>query len=100
MLGKAVSNVFDTENRRVSVFIMIGALLFFVSDFMLMIYLFAGKILIFDIICIMTYYPAEIILALSILYVAKNFCGRSLEIEDFRELKRQPDDLDANEEQN
>lgn len=84
MLGKAIGNVFLTDNRKVHLLIMIGASLFFVSDFMLMIYLFAGKILVFDILSIATYYFAEFLLAFSIFYVATKFVGRSFEIDDLR----------------
>ena len=86
MLGKAVGNVFLTENRQVHLIIMLGALLFFVSDFMLMIYLFGGKFIVFDILCLATYYPAEFLLAFTIFYVATNFNGRSFEIDDIKNM--------------
>ncbi|GEM_PF-177381 len=86
MLGKAVGNVFFAENRQVHLLIMLGALLFFVSDFMLMIYLFGGKFIVFDILCLATYYPAEFLLAFSIFYVATNFTGRSLEVDDIKNM--------------
>lgn len=84
MLGKAIGNAFLPDNRKAHTLIMIGASLFFVSDFMLMLYLFAGKILVFDILCLTTYYPAEFLLAFSIFYVATKFVGRAFEIEDLR----------------
>lgn len=96
MLGKAVSNVFLVENRSVHLLIMLGAVLFFASDFMLMLYLFAGKAIVFDILCLSTYYPAEFLLAFSILFVAQNFAGRGLEMRDIKnmgmvdELETQP----------
>lgn len=84
MIGKAIGNVFIPENRNVHLLIMSGASLFFFSDFMLMLFLFAGKIAVFDILCLATYYPAEFLLAFSIFYTVNFFGGRGLEMEDFR----------------
>ena len=66
MLGKAISNVFEPNHRAVNIVIAAGALLFFISDFMLLFHVFGSGALVFDIICLVTYYPAEFILALSI----------------------------------
>ena len=66
MLGKAISNVFEPNYRAVNIVIAAGALLFFISDFMLLFHVFGSGALVFDIICLVTYYPAEFILALSI----------------------------------
>lgn len=67
MLGKAISNlVCDKENKLNNALILVGAGLFFFSDLMLLFHVFGTKELIFDIFCLVTYYPAEFLLAFSI----------------------------------
>ncbi len=70
MLGKAISNfAFDKENRGQNFIIILGSLLFFLSDLMLLFNVFStisDPHNIFDIICLVLYYPAEILLASSI----------------------------------
>lgn len=73
MLGKSVSNAFNVNNRWFFVLVSVGAALFFVSDLMLLFYIFAGKLKILDILCLSTYYPAEIVLAFSIFACAVGF---------------------------
>lgn len=68
MLGKAISNILLKENRVLNLIILIGASLFFFSDLMLLFHIFGTGGLIFDILCLVTYYPAEFILAFSIFY--------------------------------
>ena len=70
MLGKALSNVFESNNKPQNIVIFVGALLFFVSDLMLVFYLFARRVMVFDILCLAAYYPAEFILAFSIFFVS------------------------------
>jgi len=71
MLGKAVSNLFvKSKNRLLNIIITIGAFLFFFSDMMLVFYNWGGKVIIFDHLCLATYYPAEFILACSLFLVA------------------------------
>lgn len=68
MLGKAISNF--ARNRSFSnLLIGLGSLLFFVSDLMLLLGSFGG----IDVscMCLATYYPAEVILALSIMFTGK-----------------------------
>lgn len=77
MLGKAVSNLFKKQNFKECLVIFIGALLFFVSDAMLLFYVFAHKVFVFDLICLLTYYPAEFILAFSIYFAGVNFVKKS-----------------------
>lgn len=67
MLGKAVSN-FIFNKSITSIIILIGAGLFFFSDLMLLIFRFAHRFMIFDWLCVMTYYPAEFLLAFSIFF--------------------------------
>lgn len=72
MLGKAISNfAFCKENKIQNLIIMIGSILFFLSDLMLLFNVFSNIVdpyRIFDIICLVLYYPAEILLATSIYY--------------------------------
>lgn len=77
MMGKALSNMFCKNNLLIYSVILLGAGLFFISDLMLMFYLFAGRAVVFDIICLATYYPAEFILALSIYLVANKLMSTS-----------------------
>ncbi len=71
MLGKAISNVFGKEYRAENILIMIGSLLFFLSDMMLLFNNFTDFSNVFGILCLVLYYPAEIILAGSIYYSNK-----------------------------
>ena len=64
MLGKAVSN-FLRENNFVNRIIVVGSILFFFSDLMLVLRLFAG-IEKASYLCLGTYYPAQFLLAFSL----------------------------------
>lgn len=66
MVGKAISNYINHKST-LTLIIMIGSILFMVSDFMLLLNVFADLHRIFGILCLATYYPAECILAYSIL---------------------------------
>lgn len=67
MLGKSISNIIrDRENKLINIVILLGASLFFFSDAMLLFYVFGNAPLVFDYLCIGTYYPAQILLAFSI----------------------------------
>ena len=68
MLGKSISNLFVKNNQGGNFLIMLGSLLFFLSDMMLLFNVFANVSRAFDIACLVLYYPAEIILATSIYY--------------------------------
>lgn len=72
MLGKAISNfAFCKENKIQNLIIMLGSILFFLSDLMLLFNVFSNVVdpyRIFDTICLILYYPAEILLATSIYY--------------------------------
>ena len=68
MLGKSVSNLFVKKYQGGNFLIMLGSLLFFLSDLMLLFNVFADVSRAFDIACLILYYPAEIILATSIYY--------------------------------
>jgi len=66
MLGKAMGNYFAHKNVA-NLISFLGALFFFFSDMMLLFFNFAGRQIIFDYFCIYTYFPAEFMLALSLL---------------------------------
>ena len=76
MVGKAVSNYIQDRSVQ-NLIILIGSILFFVSDFMLLLNLFSTiKIRVFGqslfrLLCLTTYYPAEFMLAHSIAYNKK-----------------------------
>lgn len=65
MVGKALSNLIRMPNI-LNLIILLGSALFFLSDLMLLIYVFGGNQIVFDIICLATYYPAECLLAYSL----------------------------------
>lgn len=72
MVGKAISNLLK-ENNIVNMIIVIGSVLFFISDFMLMLSLF-GDISVASYLCLGTYYPAQFLLAFSLfVYASINF---------------------------
>ena len=68
MVGKAISNLLKEKNQ-VNIIIAIGSILFFISDFMLMLDLFGG-ISIASYLCLSTYYPAQFLLAMSLFIYA------------------------------
>lgn len=65
MVGKAVENLIRQINTR-NVLIVIGSFLFFFSDCMLLLNAFTDIVKVFSVLCLATYYPAQIILAISI----------------------------------
>ncbi|MBQ8444088.1 MAG: lysoplasmalogenase [Clostridia bacterium] len=72
MLGKAVTNLIRERNI-INLIILIGSVLFFFSDLMLLFDNFsiieAGQT--FGNLCLATYYPAEILLAISLIFLPK-----------------------------
>lgn len=66
MTGKAISNYIQTKNI-LFLLLMIGSVLFLFSDLMLLFNVFANAPRIIGILCLATYYPAECILAHSII---------------------------------
>jgi len=72
MLGKALSNLFVKDMPTLSKWIIfIGSLMFFLSDLFLLFYMFGGKLIVFDNLCLGFYYPAEVLLATSIYYASR-----------------------------
>ena len=70
MVGKSISNYIQDKNL-LHLIILIGSLLFMFSDFMLLLNVFANLPRIVGILCLASYYPAECILAYSILLTKK-----------------------------
>ena len=66
MVGKSISNLVQEKNL-LNILLVVGSCLFFFSDLMLLLNVFADLPLIFDILCLATYYPAQAILAHSII---------------------------------
>ena len=76
MVGKAISNWMDgllkeKKSKPLELVIVLGSLLFFFSDCMLLLNVFADFPKVVDVLCLATYYPAQILLATSI-YIYKN----------------------------
>ena len=65
MLGKAISNLIN-EPKKIYLIIAIGSFLFFFSDLMLLFHVFSNVSKVFDDLCLITYYPAQAILASTI----------------------------------
>lgn len=64
MLGKSITN-YIKEKSKLNLILLIGSVLFTFSDFMLLLNVFANLPRIVGILCLVSYYPAEIFLALS-----------------------------------
>lgn len=67
MVGKAIS-IYVSEKSMYRLIIMIGTILFFFSDLMLLFNVFSDVSRVFGVLCLATYYPAEFLLAFSILF--------------------------------
>ncbi len=70
MVGKAISNLVEKRTLQ-NVLIVIGSILFFFSDLMLLLNIFASLSKVVGVLCLATYYPAEFLLAFSI-FIHKN----------------------------
>ena len=68
MVGKTISNLLK-ENNHVNIIIVVGSILFFISDLMLVLDLF-GDIPVASYLCLGTYYPAQFLLAFSLFVYA------------------------------
>lgn len=65
MVGKTISNLIQKRTLS-NIIITIGSMLFFISDLMLLIDQFSNAPRLFGVLCLATYYPAQILLAYSI----------------------------------
>ena len=70
MVGKAISNLV-IKNNNITKVVLLGSILFLTSDAMLLLDIF-GSIPLTGYICLSTYYPAQFLLALSILIYSNN----------------------------
>ncbi len=70
MVGKSISDAIRSRNV-LNIIIMAGSVLFWISDFALMFYIF-GNIGFANYICLFTYYPAQFILAMTPLIFANS----------------------------
>ena len=83
MVGKAISNLLSEKNNTNKI-IVIGSILFFISDFMLMLDVF-GNIKVASYLCLGTYYPAQFLLGFSVLiYGNMNISGKIKNIKFFK----------------
>ena len=71
MMGKTISNLIREKSKK-NLLLVIGSVLFTLSDLVLLFRLFAGAPRIFSILCVALYYPAEFFLAYSISYLSKS----------------------------
>lgn len=74
MLGKSIANYVHGGKKTSSLIVMLGSGLFFLSDLMLLFSVFGGVGFWADRLCLIFYYPAEYLLAISIYYVSKSKC--------------------------
>lgn len=65
MVGKSIANLVAQPTAQ-NILIMVGSILFFFSDLMLLLNVFGNLSEVFDVLCLATYYPAECILATAI----------------------------------
>ncbi len=72
MVGKSLSN-FIIKKSLLCFLVFIGSVLFFISDLMLLLNVFGNLPDFVDILCLLTYYPAEIMLGMSILFTSDIF---------------------------
>lgn len=70
MVGKAISNLVEKRTIQ-NILVVIGSILFFFSDLMLLLNIFASLPKVVGVLCLATYYPAEFLLAYSI-FIHKN----------------------------
>ena len=71
MLGKAISNIVFNGKNVTNLIIVAGSVLFFLSDLMLLFDVFGNVGMWADRLCLIFYYPAEFLLAISIYYASK-----------------------------
>lgn len=65
MVGKAIANFTEKRNLQ-NLLVLVGSILFFFSDLMLLLGIFGSLPRVVGVLCLATYYPAEILLAFSI----------------------------------
>ena len=65
MVGKSIANLVQQPTGQ-NILIVIGSILFFFSDLMLLLNVFGDLSRVFDVLCLATYYPAECLLAIAL----------------------------------
>lgn len=73
MVGKSIANLVNQPTAQ-NILITIGSILFFFSDLMLLLDVFGNLSAVFEVLCLVTYYPAECLLAMAI-FTHKNNAG-------------------------
>lgn len=76
MLGKALVNLVK-ERSLLNIFLVVGSALFFFSDLMLLLDVFANLFGLAPVLCLITYYPAQSLLAFSLLFTQSKFKGEN-----------------------
>ncbi len=71
MVGKATSNLLR-EKSTLNIIILIASILFFISDLVLLFNVFGKSSFVLRVICLISYYPSEYLLAFSILRMKKS----------------------------
>jgi len=71
MTAKTIANLIRDPNKK-NILLVLGAVLFFLSDLMLLFRLFANAPVIMSHLCVIFYYPAQFVLAWSISYVSSS----------------------------
>ena len=67
MLSKALMNAVNTK-KTMEIILFVGSLLFYVSDFMLLLSIFGGEKNFSSLVCCYTYWPGQIIIAFSLYF--------------------------------
>ena len=70
MVGKAIHN-YIVKKDILTLIILVGSVLFMVSDLALLFYNFASRSVITSVLCLGTYYPAQAILGFAMFYAGK-----------------------------
>lgn len=81
MVGKSFGNLYNSKIENYKKWlIFFGSIMFFLSDFMLLLVVFGGLGFIFDVFCLAFYYPAQVLLSVSILYVSIGASDKNINI--------------------
>ena len=67
MVGKSIANLIRERNL-LNILLVAGSILFFFSDLMLLLYVFANLSSLANALCLITYYPAQCLLAFSLMW--------------------------------
>ena len=77
MLGKAIGNLIRERSLK-NILLVVGSVLFFFSDLMLLFSVFLPSSgIVFDILCLVTYYPAQCLLGAALLFTKSGECSKA-----------------------